>query len=316
MVFGFVGRKACEAVSTLPFWRGSMLCVSVVTALAFFPFSVDAQSDPAPDHKPGVVSLDYCADQYVLALAAADQIVAVSPDATAEYSYLANKAHGLPQVAPTAETVLLAAPDLIVRQWGGGHGAGPILERFGMPVAQIMSGETVDSTVANLRAIGDAMGQRDRADALIADMQSRLAQVQDVSAGQDDAPLRRALYITPGGATTGTGTFVDAIITAAGLHNMGADGGREGWYPIDLEQMILDPPDIIIAGFFDLHRAQTDHWSIARHSLLREMMQDRPTIMVPSRLLACSAWFFVDAVELIHDGLNRGPDAVTLLGCQ
>ncbi len=52
---------------------------------------------------PRVVSLDYCADQYVLALADREQILAVSPAAGAEYSYMAERAQGVPRARPTPE---------------------------------------------------------------------------------------------------------------------------------------------------------------------------------------------------------------------
>ena len=39
-----------------------------------------------------IASLDYCADQYVLALAARDDILALSPAADDRYSYFASRA--------------------------------------------------------------------------------------------------------------------------------------------------------------------------------------------------------------------------------
>ncbi|HWU13287.1 MAG TPA: ABC transporter substrate-binding protein, partial [Caulobacter sp.] len=66
-----------------------------------------------------VMSLDSCADQYVLALAARGTIVGVSSRAAAPDSFLRAKAAGLPKRRTTLEAVLSARPDIVVRQWGG-----------------------------------------------------------------------------------------------------------------------------------------------------------------------------------------------------
>ena len=50
-----------------------------------------------------IVSLDYCADQYVLKLADREQILAISPDATGDFSYMREAARGVPTVRAAAE---------------------------------------------------------------------------------------------------------------------------------------------------------------------------------------------------------------------
>ena len=276
---------------------GSWL-VAIIAAVTVIP----AAAQETTSGKPRVVSLDYCADQYVLALADRDQIIALSPAATSDYSYHADKAAGLPVIRATVEEVLLRAPDVVVRQWGGGLGATPLLEDFGISVAQIEGGDDVDSVRRTLRQIGDALGQRGRAEGLIAAMDARLAARSLQTAGTP-----RALYVTAGGATTGAGTFIDYIITTAGLKNMGAEQGRTGWAMVDLERMVLDPPDVIIGGFFDLQANQARHWALSRHSVLRQMMDERVTVQLPSDVIACSAWFFVDAVDRIDEMLATRP---------
>jgi iron complex transport system substrate-binding protein len=285
--------------------RGTKVIGRVLVALLFVLFPQIAHPDDSA--KPRVVSLDFCADQYVLALADRDQIMALSQTALTEYEGLTEGAEGLPTIRATVEDVLLADTDLVVRQWGGGYRSVEALARFGVPVAQIAYGETVESAWQNLRNLGDALGQRARAESMIADLMARLDRT-----GKEDAVPRRALYLTTSGFTSGSNTFVDSIIAATGLVNIGAENGREGWYPVNLEQIVLDPPEVIIAGFFDLRASNTNHWSITRHGVLRELMKDTPTVMVPSQMIACSTWRFVDAVELIDKTLR--PDAAGVTG--
>jgi len=243
---------------------------------------------------PRVVSLDYCADQYVLALADRAQILAVSPEAGAEYSYMAAHAEGLPRARPTAEAALVLAPDLVVRQWGGGFGAPEVLARFGLTVAQVGDDATLAGARSSLLAIGEALGQSARARALVADLDRRLAALDPPPSVRP-----RALYVTAGGMSSGAGTFVDAILTAAGVDNRAAEGGRRGWVPVDLESLALDPPDLFVTAFFDKRERHVDNWSPSRHAFLRGLLASRPTVHLPSRVVACSAWFVIDAIEAI-----------------
>ena len=250
-----------------------------------------------------VVSLDYCADQYTIALAERENIVAVSPAADSEYSYLASWSSGLAQIRPSGEAVLFSQPDLVVRQWGGGFGATAYLRRFSINIAQILSGSNLEIAAVNLRSIGVSLGESRKAQKLVKEMKDRLARIQAQLEPESEQP--RAIYVTPGGITTGTGTFVHEVMSAAGVINIAADGGQRGWREINLEAIALDPPDLVIAAFFDLRAAQVNYWSTARHKFLRQIMEKTPTVLLPAAQLACSAWFLTDAVEAIHEAARK-----------
>ncbi len=64
---------------------------------------------------PRVMSLDSCADQYVLALAPRDSIVGLSYRAVASDSYMRAEAKGLPLRRATFESLVAARPDVVVR---------------------------------------------------------------------------------------------------------------------------------------------------------------------------------------------------------
>jgi len=242
---------------------------------------------------PRVMSLDYCADQYVLALADREQILAVSPEAGAEYSYMAASAQGVPRARPSPEAALMLAPDVVVRQWGGGFGAPDVLTRFGIGVVQIGDDVTLDEARASLLAIGDALGQTARAEALAAEMDRRLA-VLETTPGSFRP---RALYVTAGGMSSGAGTFIDTALHAAGVRNAMAERGRRGWAWVNLEAVAMDPPDLFVTGFFDKRERGVDNWSPSRHAFLRDALASRPTVHLLSRTVACPAWFVVDAIE-------------------
>lgn len=203
-------------------------------------------------------------------------------------------AHGLSQIRPTAEEILLAAPDLIVRQWGGGHDAQRYYQRFDIPVVQIAFGIDFATARANLRTVGQALEQEEAAERMIAAMDKRLANVVAEHLPQDQR--LRALYMTPAGVTGGTGTFTQTLLDAAGVQNM-AEG--PGWRAVDLEAVALNPPDLIAGAFFDLKSNQVAHWSLGRHSFVKQLMARTPRVMIPGAQAGCSAWFMVGAVESV-----------------
>jgi iron complex transport system substrate-binding protein len=234
-----------------------------------------------------VVSLDFCADQFVIKLADRGDIVAVSPDATRDFSFMRAEAKGLDQVRPDAETILALKPDVVVRSYGGGPQMVPFLERAGIKVHQIGWGEDFTAVRTNVRAAAEALGRPERGEALVADFDRRLK-------GLRPAPQVSALYVTPGGVTTGPGSLVDRMMSQAGLVNFQT---QKGWNSLPLERLATERPAMVVTAFFTAQSPHQDYWSQARHPLMRQMLTDLPVARLDGGATACSGWFMVDAIE-------------------
>ena len=141
-----------------------------------------------------VVSLDYCADQFVLKLLPRASILALSPDAEREFSYMREAAAGLQQVRPVAENVLTLEPDLIVRSYGGGPRAAGFFERAGIPVLQVPFANNLDDVRAMILTVASGLGAS----------RSRMG-AGPLSGGfplnADKAALRGSLARSPGSAS-------------------------------------------------------------------------------------------------------------------
>lgn len=248
---------------------------------------------------PAVVSIDYCADQYVLALADQGQIHGVSPRARQAFSYHRERAADVPVVEPVAEAILHAGPDLVVRFWGGNQRLVSMLERVGVDTVNILYGHDTETIFGNLTRVASALGRTDEASRLIADQRARIAALE----ARPRLNLR-ALYLTPSGTTGGAGTDVDGMIRLAGLENMAAELGYRGWRTVSLEELLMNPPDVFIGSFFDDADVSRSSWSPARHPRLARMMGDVRTVPVPGRFLSCSGLFSVDAAEYIRATLD------------
>jgi iron complex transport system substrate-binding protein len=240
-----------------------------------------------------IVSLDYCADQFVLGLADRERILAVSPDAGKSFSYMRAAAAGLPRVRPRAEDVLLLDPDLVVRSYGGGPNARSFLSRAGVAMAQIGTAETLDGVKQVLRDAAAALGESARAESIVAAMEER------------EAALRRrpgvetVLYLTPSGITAGPGTLVHEMLRAAGFRNFQVE---PGWRTLPLERLAYERPDRVAAAFFSGDTSLLEAWSAMRHPLARAQLRELPVTSLPGAWTACGGWFLMDAVEALATG--------------
>lgn len=248
---------------------------------------------------PGrIVSLDYCADQFVLALADRTQIVALSRGSRRDDSYFRARAQHIPQTRGTLEEVLALRPDLVVRTWGGPWDAADVYGRFGVPVLDLSGGPSDFSGArATLVRAAAAMGRPERGSALAANLDARLAHLSGLPAPASPD----AMYLSAGGAVAGVGTMMDAVISAAGGRNFRTEAS---WAVLPLEQLVETPPALIALGFFDHGRTQMNAWLPGRHPAVRHALDRARTISLPAAAVSCEAWFAIDAAEAIAAALR------------
>ncbi len=259
--------------------------------IAAFAFACASAAQAEPRR---IVSLDYCADQFVLALADREQIAALSRGSQRDDSYFSERAHGIRQTRGTLEEVLALRPDLVVRNWGGPWDAEQVYGRFNVPVLQVGGTPTFPEARADLLAAAQTLGHRDRGEALARDLDTRLAHIAAVRA---HAPV---MYLSGGGAVAGRGTMMDAVITAAGGRNVRTE---ESWAVLPLEQLVQAPPALIALGFFGSSRDRVNAWSPSQHPALQRALSRTRTVALPPASIACEAWYAVDAAEIIAHAL-------------
>lgn len=246
---------------------------------------------------PTVMSADFCADQYALKLADSAQIIALSPDAEKDFSYMRAQSAGIPQYRPDAEIVAALAPDIVLRFWGGDA------DRFATLGARVVTldyASDFDGVAANIRRTAEALGQPRRGQALIDEMRARLASLAESGAGP------RVLYVTPGGVTAGAGTMIDAVISASGAVNAAAAAGLAYWPPLPAEAVVAEPPSHVVTGFFTAGSERVNHWSAARHPAFRKTFAAARTAHLETDTISCPGWFSVDAAEAIADAMEEG----------
>lgn len=243
---------------------------------------------------PRAASVSVCADQFLLMLADKAQITSLSWQVEAPISFHAEEAKGLPQNKGSAEELLLQDAELVVMNQGSGTALKAALRRFGVDVFELPLStrfEEVEETVLKLAA---ALGRPGRGKALVGEMRARLAAVE--SAARKKGPL--TLYYRAGGGGAGAGTFVHSVMEAAGLRNMQAEIGHQGWRSLPLEHAVLDPPQAFVTSFFDSPFASVRN-AFRFNPVFWSLAEDKPLYEVPGKFWPCASPLLVDAAETL-----------------
>lgn len=248
---------------------------------------------------PKLVSMDYCSDQYILALADRDHIVGLSEDATSVYSFFKKRAAGIPQLRGSSEEILALGPDMVLRHWRGSPQIDVLFERAGIQALTIPFTNSPNAALQTLVDFGDKIGRGEQARAFVSERKA----MQTILDTLPSSNLK-ALYVTPSGYTAGTGTSVTNIITAAGLDTIAEDYALQGWQPLPLEAIAQTKPDLLITSYFELP-SPASRWSLSQNPLVNQLLEELPVISLPASMLSCNGLFDIDAATYIRTEASK-----------
>lgn len=191
---------------------------------------------------------------------------------------------------PDLEAGLASRAEVAVVNWVSDPRLLRRLRERGVEVVTIGEANSFADIRRNIRQVAAALGEAARGEALIARMDAELARSAGAWRGA------RAVYMTPGGFTAGSGTLVDQILTAAGMTNTER---RPGYQSASLEALALNPPRTVVLGFFDTFQLAGDTWGPGRHQVVRKIVRERAVASLPGEILGCPDWTAADAVALL-----------------
>lgn len=264
-------------------------CVPAIWAVLASP----AVADPAKPQR--IVSLNLCADELLLRLADRPRIASVtwlSRDPLT--STVADLAAAVPINHGLAEEIVPLQPDLVVAGFFTARTAVALIERAGIPVRKLNLARNLDEVRLQMYEMAEMIGERGRGAAMVGDFDARLAAVKR----PDGARKLRALVLNPNGFTTGEGSLVEAIITAAGLVNMAPLLGVDGAGQVPLETVALSGVDVLILNA-ERDRASSLATELLRHPVLQALSKRIRVAVLPARLWTCGGPALVDAIELL-----------------
>jgi iron complex transport system substrate-binding protein len=245
-----------------------------------------------------IMSLKICTDELLMDLVPASRI--------ASLSYLSQEKPVLklwPEAAHIAvnhnslEEILAAKPDLVITLAPVSADERAMLGEGGVPLMIIPEAGNFEQIRTITRALGDAVGEHAKAEALIAGMDAKLRRLEAETPRQ----TMRVAGWGGGGYVPGRSGLFNAIVAAAGGSNMagGPESYRQGGY-YDVESLIAARPDLLAYGdeYIDAPSLRLDQNA---HPVLTKLFANR-RVFYSSALVGCGVPQSADAaVSLAAD---------------
>ncbi len=205
----------------------------------------------APDWRPDrapqrIVAGSILATEVLLEIAPRERLAAVHElAADPRYSLVVDAVRDLPLVGAAPERLLAAHPDLVIVDAFTRAETLALLRQAGVPVVCTADAMNFDGIAANVRAIGRVCHLEAAADAVVARLAASLHEVRAQArefAGWRLCSLDGALH------THGRGSLLDAVLVAAGVHNLAAEHGVGPFRRLDAETVLAWRPDAIVVA--------------------------------------------------------------------
>jgi len=277
------------------------LVAGVTVAASGRPAQRVAAALPAKPQR--IMSTNMCSDLLLLMLVPKERIASVT--------YLAHDAvevlmpgadDGVPVNRGAAEEVVQQQPDLILASpWST-----PVMRRLaakvGAPVVEIDSANSFADIRRITRQIGALVGEPERAEALVAGMDRKLAQLER----QRPARPIEVVAWSAGDFVPGAGTLTDDIIRAAGAVNLAAQLPDESSSSFGIEELLVARPDSIMRGQTDYSEPSLQD-AMSEHPVVRTAFKGR-RITYPVFLHTCGLPQSADSAVQLHDALAKLPE--------
>ncbi len=195
-----------------------------------------------------IVSYAPSLTEILVDLGYADKIIAItSVDMT----------EGLPEdvlvfdmMNPDIEAITASQPDLVITTELTAAGqSSPFdeVESAGATVANVPTATSIEGIYADIEFLGELLKAEDKADILVSDMQTAIAEYQALSA---DITEKKTVYFeispAPYMYSTGSGSYLNEMIEIIGGENVLA--GTEGWLSVTDEMILTSNPSVIFTN--------------------------------------------------------------------
>ena len=242
---------------------------------------------------PTIASTSLCGDTYLQALAP-NHIAALSWQSRSPLSRATPAQRRLPQLWDDPEVLVSSQADIIL--FGSGEGRGS--DSLEAKTIQLSWGEDFNTLSANAKAIEQALNINS---GMGETWEKRIKALNHRTKARGVKP--KILYLSRSGGSAGTGTLVDAAITAAGGVNAVE---AQGWFTPDPEQIIAYEPDLIIKSYFK-NGYESVQSTAVKHKVVQRFIARHPNVEIDGNLWPCAGPGLIEAAELISDAIDKLP---------
>jgi iron complex transport system substrate-binding protein len=261
-----------------------------------------------------IASLNLCTDQLLLMLVPRERIASLTDwAARPESSYMAAAAVGIPVNHGLAEGVLPQQPDLVIAGEYNDTAMLHLLRRLGYRVEVVKVPRNLAEAQAFMLQFGELVGAQERARALVDDLRGQLAaldaEVAALDRNQPASAQPLAAVYAPNGFTPGRDTVMSEILARAGLRNLAAEIGMQGYGQLSLETLLTARPDVLVLeATADTGGGSSIAHSYLQHPVLQGLAQRVPSLTLPPPLSECVGPMTVAAIGRLVELRRRHPE--------
>ena len=246
-----------------------------------------------------IVSQTLGTDEILLSITDSQRVVGFSKFALdPKFSNVVEEARrtGAPAIQ-NVEDILQLDPDLI---FVASYSRAEIVEQLqsaGAPAFRFANFDRLDDVKTNIRTVGRAIGEEERSENLVKQMDDELAEIRGRIPEGITPP--RVMSFGNAGYTAGADTLFDDIIRHAGAINVTAEsGGIKGFGKISAERVLEWQPDYIVVGanydeFEQVRKQLTENPAVAATNAARA----NRIILMDNRYFLTVSQFTVRAVD-------------------
>jgi len=277
------------------------LSLVVRASLAFILAATAALAASTPPSPRRVASLNLASDEILADILDPSRLVAVT--ALVDELGTSNAVGRIPRAIARfpkvdIERLIALRPDLVVVSEYTDADVLRALQRSGLRVHRMIGLDSLEGFRRALLHLGETVGEKAKAEALVRDFDARLAAITTRLAG---APRPKVLYWASG-FTAGSHTAFDALIACGGGENAAALKGISGITPLGAERAYGVDPDWLFIG-----RQTTTSREIREHPLLSRMRAVKAghVVEMPTELLVALNHHAVKSCEFMARSLHR-----------
>jgi len=265
------------------------LLLFLASALSFFAAAAGRCSNDSP--KPQrIVSINVCLDALLIKLVEPERINSLYYlSANPQFSAFANQAKQFYLNRGLAEDIVPRNPDLILAGEYTSPDLKSLLKSLGLRTEIVPLPRTLNEIPTHIRTIGALTGNQTSAEIMAQQLEQTLSQVDKTQKTLTPIP---AFWYSANGVVMGRDTMENELMTRAGFYNLALDKHILGFKQIDLEELLLAKPQVLIVDASDVQA-----FSLAQEYLQHPVLRNRLRIIHLPSSLACIAPVAAEAIE-------------------
>jgi iron complex transport system substrate-binding protein len=262
-------------------------------------------------HPVRILPTTTAAAEFLVPLVGATRLAAL-PEQVDDYSNVDFKRDGLgalPRFARyVAEPLIVFHPDLVVTHAWQSMDTTQVLRSQKIPVLVLASATSYADIQATLRLLGRVCGVEAEAEAVITDLDRRIARLKDGASAREGLRVLAYSNDGSGGWTAGSDTTVHTLCALVGVRNAAAEAGIDGHKSLDFEQLITIDPDVVVVAtpVRGEGGSATKNVLVSTPALARlAAVQQGRIAVISGALMSSDSPSLVDAAEALAAELDR-----------